>query len=85
MATVAKAWRTCVSRLRWQSPHGLVATVSDPATMARSGAYLFGSGATLALIWLFLPVSGQNAERGSRNPIPAHCLDQRLSDSPKLG
>jgi len=27
--------------------------------MARSGAYLFGSGATLALIWLFLPVSGQ--------------------------
>ena len=26
--------------------------------MARSGAYLFGSGATLALIWLFLPVSG---------------------------
>jgi diguanylate cyclase (GGDEF)-like protein/putative nucleotidyltransferase with HDIG domain len=26
--------------------------------MARSGAYLFGSGATLALVWLFLPVSG---------------------------
>jgi diguanylate cyclase (GGDEF)-like protein len=27
--------------------------------MARSGAYLFGAGATLALIWLFLPVSGR--------------------------
>jgi len=59
MAKVAKVWRTCVARLRWQNPHGIAANVSDPATMARSGAYLFGSGATLALIWLFLPVSGQ--------------------------
>jgi diguanylate cyclase (GGDEF)-like protein len=59
MARVAKVWRTCVARLRWQNPHGIAASVSDPATMARSGAYLFGSGATLALIWLFLPVSGQ--------------------------
>jgi diguanylate cyclase (GGDEF)-like protein/putative nucleotidyltransferase with HDIG domain len=59
MAKVAKLWRTCVNRLRWQAPQGIAATVSDPATMARSGAYLFGSGATLALIWLFLPVSGQ--------------------------
>jgi diguanylate cyclase (GGDEF)-like protein/putative nucleotidyltransferase with HDIG domain len=47
-----------MARLRWQSPHGLVGGVSDAGTMARSGAYLFGSGATLALIWLFLPVSG---------------------------
>jgi len=59
MAKVAKVWRTCVARLRWQNPHGIAANVSDPATMARSGAYLFGSGATLALIWLFLPFSGQ--------------------------
>ena len=59
MASVAKLWRTCVARLHWQSPHGVVSEVSDAATMARSGAYLFGSGATLALIWLFLPVSGQ--------------------------
>jgi diguanylate cyclase (GGDEF)-like protein/putative nucleotidyltransferase with HDIG domain len=59
MAKVAKLWRTCVSRLRWKAPHGIVANISDPATMARSGAYLFGSGASLALIWLFLPVSGQ--------------------------
>src|SRR5688572_7742693 len=60
MAKVAKLLRTCLARLRWQSPHGVVATgVSDPATMARAGAYLFGSGATLALIWLFLPVSGR--------------------------
>jgi diguanylate cyclase (GGDEF)-like protein/putative nucleotidyltransferase with HDIG domain len=59
MARSAKVWRTCVARLRWQSPHGLGAEVSDPATMARSGAYLFGAGATLALIWLFLPVSGR--------------------------
>jgi diguanylate cyclase (GGDEF)-like protein len=59
MARVAKLWRTYAGRLRWQTPHRLVTGVSDPATMARSGAYLFGSGATLALIWLFLPVSGQ--------------------------
>ena len=60
MAKVAKLLRTCLTRLRWQSPHGVMATgVSDPATMARAGAYLFGSGATLALIWLFLPVSGR--------------------------
>jgi diguanylate cyclase (GGDEF)-like protein/putative nucleotidyltransferase with HDIG domain len=59
MAKVAKLLRTCVARLRWQGPHGVVRGVSDPATMARSGAYLLGSGATLALIWLFLPVSGQ--------------------------
>jgi diguanylate cyclase (GGDEF)-like protein len=60
MAKVAKLLRTCLARLRWQSPQGVVATgVSDPATMARAGAYLFGSGATLALIWLFLPVSGR--------------------------
>ena len=59
MATVAKLWRTCVARLHWQSPQGVISEVSDAATMARSGAYIFGSGATLALIWLFLPVSGQ--------------------------
>jgi diguanylate cyclase (GGDEF)-like protein/putative nucleotidyltransferase with HDIG domain len=59
MAKVAKLLRTCIARLRWQSPHGVIGSISDPATMARSGAYLFGSGATLALIWLFLPVSGQ--------------------------
>lgn len=59
MATIAKLWRTCVMRLRWHSHHGLAAEVSDPGTMARSGAYVFGSGATLALIWLFLPVSGR--------------------------
>jgi diguanylate cyclase (GGDEF)-like protein/putative nucleotidyltransferase with HDIG domain len=58
MATLAKLARTCISRLRWKTPHGLGADVTDPAVMARSGAYLFGSGATLALIWLFLPVSG---------------------------
>ena len=58
MAKVAKLWRTCVARLHWQTPQGIAVSVSDPATMARSGAYLFGSGATLALIWLFLPVSG---------------------------
>jgi diguanylate cyclase (GGDEF)-like protein/putative nucleotidyltransferase with HDIG domain len=58
MAKVAKLLRTCMARLRWQNPHGFVGGVSDAATMARSGAYLFGSGATLALIWLFLPVSG---------------------------
>ena len=58
MAKLAKLWRTCVGRLRWKSPHG-IAAVADPGTMARSGAYLFGSGATLALIWLFLPVSGR--------------------------
>ena len=58
MATLAKAWRTCVARLRWKTPHGISGDVNDPAVMARSGAYLFGSGATLALIWLFLPVSG---------------------------
>jgi diguanylate cyclase (GGDEF)-like protein/putative nucleotidyltransferase with HDIG domain len=58
MRKVRKVWRTCVARLRWQNPQGIAASVSDPATMARSGAYLFGSGATLALIWLFLPVSG---------------------------
>jgi diguanylate cyclase (GGDEF)-like protein len=59
MAKAAKLWRTCLNRLRWQAPQGIAAGVSDAATMARSGAYLFGSGATLALIWLFLPVSGQ--------------------------
>ena len=32
--------------------------------MARSGAYLFGSGATLALVWLFLPSSGDVNEAG---------------------
>ena len=58
MAKVAKLLRTCMARLRWQSPHTVFGGVSDPATMARSGAYIFGSGATLALIWLFLPVSG---------------------------
>jgi diguanylate cyclase (GGDEF)-like protein/putative nucleotidyltransferase with HDIG domain len=58
MAKLAKLLRVCMARLRWQSPHGIVGGVSDAATMARSGAYLFGSGATLALIWLFLPVSG---------------------------
>jgi diguanylate cyclase (GGDEF)-like protein/putative nucleotidyltransferase with HDIG domain len=58
MAKVAKLWRTCAARLRWHTPHRIVSSVSDPGTMARSGAYLFGSGATLALIWLFLPVSG---------------------------
>src|SRR5215212_5118089 len=59
MARLAKLARTCISRLRWKTPQGIVADISDPAVMARSGAYLFGSGATLALIWLFLPVSGQ--------------------------
>ncbi len=59
MAKVAKLLRTCLARLRWQSPHGVLGSnVADPATMARSGAYLIASGATLALIWLFLPVSG---------------------------
>ena len=63
MAKLAKLWRTCVARLRWKTPHGISGELTDPATMARSGAYLFGSGATLALIWLFLPVSGNvNAE-----------------------
>jgi diguanylate cyclase (GGDEF)-like protein/putative nucleotidyltransferase with HDIG domain len=57
MAKMAKLRRVCVARLRWKAPQGL-GTGADPATMARSGAYLFGSGATLALIWLFLPVSG---------------------------
>src|SRR5215212_2671948 len=59
MARLAKLARTCISRLRWKTPQGIAADVEDPAVMARSGAYLFGSGATLALIWLFLPVSGQ--------------------------
>ncbi|HYH60164.1 MAG TPA: diguanylate cyclase [Thermoleophilaceae bacterium] len=58
MANAAKLLRTSVARLRWQHQHGVGAELSDPATMARAGAYLFGSGATLALIWLFLPVSG---------------------------
>jgi len=65
MAKAAKLLRTCLARLRWESPHGVVgADVADPATMARSGAYLIGSGATLALIWLFLPVSG-SVEKGA--------------------
>lgn len=59
MATPAKLVRTCVSRLRWRNQKGVATEVSDPAIMARSGAYLFGAGATLALIWLFLPVSGR--------------------------
>jgi diguanylate cyclase (GGDEF)-like protein/putative nucleotidyltransferase with HDIG domain len=56
---LAKLRRTVLTRLRWGSHQGLVAEISDPALMARSGAYLFGAGATLALIWLFLPTSGQ--------------------------
>jgi diguanylate cyclase (GGDEF)-like protein/putative nucleotidyltransferase with HDIG domain len=59
MAKLAKLCRTCVARLRWKTPHGVAGDISDPTVMARSGAYLFGSGATLALIWLFLPVSGR--------------------------
>jgi diguanylate cyclase (GGDEF)-like protein len=51
--------RTVAARIRWGAPQGLVADISDPGLMARSGAYVFGSGATLALIWLLLPVSGQ--------------------------
>ena len=46
--------------MRWHGQqHGVVGSMADPGTMARSGAYLFGSGASLALIWLFLPVSGK--------------------------
>jgi diguanylate cyclase (GGDEF)-like protein/putative nucleotidyltransferase with HDIG domain len=59
MAKVAKLLRTCLARLRWQTPQAVVGGGLDAATMARSGAYLVGSGATLALIWLFLPVSGE--------------------------
>ena len=59
MAKVAKLLRVCLARLRWQTPQALVGGVLDGATMARSGAYVVGSGATLALIWLFLPVSGE--------------------------
>ena len=59
MAYPAKLMRTCVARLRWKNSHKIASEISDPAIMARSGAYLFGSGATLALIWLFMPVSGQ--------------------------
>ena len=56
---LAKIRRTFITRLRWNSHHGIVAEITDPALMARSGAYLFGSGATLALIWLVLPTSGK--------------------------
>ena len=58
--------------------------------MARSGAYLFGSGATLALIWLFLPVSGR-VDMGAmlamvgglvRDGRPAH---RRLRPDPGVG
>ena len=56
--------RTLVARLRWGAHQGITSEISNPALMARSGAYLFGSGATLALIWLFLPTSGQ-VDRGA--------------------
>lgn len=55
---LAKLRHTLIARLRWGTHHGIAAEICDPALMARSGAYLFGSGATLALVWLFLPASG---------------------------
>ena len=90
MAKVAKLLRTCMARLRWQSPHGIVGGVSDPATMARSGAYLFGSGATLALIWLFLPVSGQvdtgaMLAHGRRLVRDGRAADRRLRPDSGVG
>lgn len=45
-------------RLRWSAPTGAVLDpTADRAVMARAGVYLFGAGATLALVWLALPHS----------------------------
>jgi diguanylate cyclase (GGDEF)-like protein/putative nucleotidyltransferase with HDIG domain len=55
---LAKLRRTFITRMRWSAHHGVASEISDPALMARSGAYLFGSGASLACVWLFLPNAG---------------------------
>ena len=57
---LAKLWRTLGARMRWTGHHpGIASEATDRGLMARSGAYIYGSGATLALIWIFLPTSAQ--------------------------
>ncbi|HMC06723.1 MAG TPA: diguanylate cyclase [Solirubrobacterales bacterium] len=49
--------RAASRRLTYPNPAGGKPTVDDPATMARTFAYLFGAGATLMLLTLPLPHS----------------------------